>query len=112
MMSNRHVDITDIRQKLQAACEVLPVKSTKVILGTSNYMPSPELHFRLTVIVGEPSDAAEEVVDALFNEVPDALKEAKGLSCYASRCSGHRLYGTGPDGAPEMGAEWVIKVFT
>jgi len=111
-MSNRHVDVTDIRRRLQAACEELPVKSTKVILGPSNYAPSPELHFLLTAIVGTPSDEAEEVVDALFNAVPDALKEAKGLSCFASRCSGHRLYGTGPDGEPEMGAEWVVKVFT
>lgn len=107
------VDITDIRSRLEEACAGLEVGTVGIKLGPSEYASTgPELHFLVTVLVGPPTEENQEVVDELFNRMPRMLNGAEGLNTYTSRCSGHRLYARGPDEEPELGAEWVVKVFT
>jgi hypothetical protein len=74
-----------------------------------------ELKFTARVVVGEPTEAADAVVDELVDKVPDLIAADRQLGGACSDadvtyCSGHRLYASGPNEPPLAGAEWTVKV--
>lgn len=107
-MLNR-VDITAHRKALTDAVAHLP-GTAHVTLGPSTYGRTAELVFVVTVTVGPVSEETEEVVDRLFNDLPEAIETVTGVGTLISKTSGHRLYSTGPDTPPQLGCEWTVKM--
>lgn len=103
--------ITDIREQLVAVvARVDGVKRARAQLGPTEYA-NDGTNFIVTVIVGPPTPENEKIVDALYEDVRDAVNTCS-LNAYTHRCSGHRLYAQDPASDPEMGCEWVVKVLT
>lgn len=74
-----------------------------------------ELKLNARIIVGEPTDTADAVVDDLVDKVPELVAADRQLGGVCSDadvtyCSGHRLYASGPGEQPLAGAEWTVKV--
>lgn len=74
-----------------------------------------ELKLNARIVVGEPGDASDKLVDKLVDEVPELIagnRELGGVAADAdvTYCSGHRLYASGPNEPPLAGAEWTVKV--
>lgn len=110
------MNVTKVRDSL--ANRMGDLGSVQVWLAPTEYGqtfgPPVDARFTLKVMVG-PADGenVEELVDDLFEEVPQKLLEDPTLDgavedAIAVSCSGHRLYG--PDGLAMMGAEWIVRV--
>lgn len=74
-----------------------------------------ELKLNARIVVGEPNDAADTVVDTLVDKVPELVAADRTLGgvcndADVTYCSGHRLYASGPGEKPLAGAEWTVKV--
>ncbi len=74
-----------------------------------------EIKLNARIIVGEPTDAADALVDTLVDKVPELVAADRQLGGVCSDadvtyCSGHRLYASGPGEQPLAGAEWTVKV--
>lgn len=108
---------TAIRQVLTD--RLAELGDVKVLLAPTEYGTSfgstDELRLVVRILVGPPSPEAEEAVDDLFETVPQAVAEDRTLGQLVGdssvrTCTGHRLFSSGPDVPPTMGAEWTVQV--
>lgn len=104
--------VTEIRHQLAQAVSTLPGDAT-VTLGLADYATG-EASFSLEIRVGEPGEDSMQVVDRLYVDVPAALDSDPEIGPRAAvgKCSGHRLYSSGPGAPVELGCEWTIRVLT
>lgn len=103
--------LTEVRQSLKEALGEIENVGIKVGAAASEYQ-SPIQQFGVCVLVGAPSEAAEERLDQMLApEGPDSVKAAleADRAVAVSKHSGYRLYPQ-PEGKPLLGAEWTVDV--
>lgn len=109
--------LTEIREALRSLVSEQVQWPTKVMIGPYKLIGADEdLVLALRVLIDDkaPEDA-EEILDGLFDQVPDIIKLDPTLGGAVSdaavtACSGHRAFGDGQSGPPMLGAEWTVKV--
>jgi hypothetical protein len=114
------VDVTAVREALRKPLAELG--DPQVLMAPTEYAQSfsgqvEEMNFtvQLTQPPGTDHDKAVAAADQWFNQVPEALHADRTLGDTVSdvavrSCSGHRLFATGPDKPPVLGAEWKVRV--
>ena len=104
--------ITQLREQLASAVNELPGETT-VTLGPTEYA-SHEAMFVIQKTIGDNTPENQQVMDDLYEAVPDAFKLVPELSniTHVSRCSGHRLYSLYPGAPIQLGCEWTVKVLS
>lgn len=69
-----------------------------------------DMNYEIRIIVGQPNDVTDAIVDDLIEDVPQMFERHPDLAVQVLRTSGHRLYASGPSAPPRLGCEWTVKV--
>lgn len=104
------MNLTEARAHLRDLLSELPGR-VSVYAGPADYIAAAQ-PFIVRVIVGEDSDGAQEVLDAMLAaDGPGSVKEALEVDRAVGvvKHSGYRLYPQAPGSSPLLGAEWTVN---